>query len=305
MLGYITPDAGPYLVCGLGMSDDSYFAAMVDAGFAVIPSVSGKFGNGESRFEIDREAAEGSLDYRDVYVLQSMPHPEHVLEDLLMNLCIMVFACRQLGRFRQIHALVPCLPFQREPTRLKLAAVMLKASGAHMLTTFGLETEQMAGIFDIPVRNVDLLPMLAEWINGHLGGMVARLGVMGVGHQDVKKAGKLLHHLRSSNSQLVLFHQGRLFCGSWRANTRSGVLILYQSLHASEDDFNGLQAAIAAGKEDFESAVLVIGHVLPSRWEALWGKCSTLTMITTSSYSGPLPRPSTWHTLTLSLDKIL
>src|ERR1700691_3726447 len=129
---------------------------MVPVGRAAV----GRFSDGEVNVEI-MENVRG----RDVFIVQPTSPPAN---DHLMELLVMVDACRRASAAR-ITAVVPYFGYARQDRRpratrsaitAKLVADMIGNSGVHRLLTLDLHSEDIQGLFAIPVDNVYGSPVL-------------------------------------------------------------------------------------------------------------------------------------------------
>lgn len=100
------------------------------------------------------------------------------VNDMLMELLIMVYACR-MASARKITVVLPLFPYNRQPTLKKsfnpgykewtakpgtLVADMLMASGAHHIITLELHHQQYQGFFNVPVDNLMAQPLVCKYI---------------------------------------------------------------------------------------------------------------------------------------------
>lgn len=107
----------------------------------------------------------------DVFVLQT-GYSLHVdPNDALLELCIIISACKTASA-RRITAVIPAFPYSRHdkkdksraPITAKLVANMITVAGADHVITMDLHASQIQGFFDIPVDNLSAEPSVARWI---------------------------------------------------------------------------------------------------------------------------------------------
>ncbi|KAJ1023982.1 hypothetical protein NDA13_004813 [Ustilago tritici] len=126
-----------------------------------------------------KKFADQSIDVRigssvrdeDVYVLQTGNSPYIDPNDSLMELLIILSACKTASA-RRITAVIPSFPYSRHdkkdksraPITAKLVANMLTVAGADHVITMDLHASQIQGFFDIPVDNLTSEPSVARWI---------------------------------------------------------------------------------------------------------------------------------------------
>lgn len=128
---------------------------------------------------IVKKFADQSIDVRigasvrdeDVFVLQT-GYSSHVEpNDALLELCIILSACKTASA-RRITAVIPAFPYSRHdkkdksraPITAKLVANMITVAGADHVITMDLHASQIQGFFDIPVDNLSSEPSVARWI---------------------------------------------------------------------------------------------------------------------------------------------
>ena len=122
-----------------------------------------RFSDGELSVEIS-ENVRG----RDVFVLQSTCAPGN---DHLMELLIVLDALRRSSAER-VTAVLPYFGYARQDRKLKprvpitakLVADLLTAAGATRVLTMDLHAGQIMGFFNIPVDNLNALPVLLPYI---------------------------------------------------------------------------------------------------------------------------------------------
>ena len=126
-----------------------------------------------------RKFADQSIDVRigssvrdqDVYVIQSGHSPYIDPNDSLVELLIILSACKTASA-RRITAVIPSFPYSRQtkkdkgrvPITAKMIANMITVAGAEHVITVDLHDSQIQGFFDIPVDNLTCEPSIARWI---------------------------------------------------------------------------------------------------------------------------------------------
>lgn len=110
---------------------------------------------------------------RDVFIVQSTSSP---VNDHLMELLIAVDAFSRASAYR-ITAVLPYFGYARQdrkskprvPITAKLVANMITAAGADRVLTMDLHAGQIMGFFDIPVDNLNALPIMLPYIRRKYG----------------------------------------------------------------------------------------------------------------------------------------
>ena len=126
-----------------------------------------------------RKFADQSIDVRigssvrdqDVYVIQSGHSPYIDPNDSLVELLIILSACKTASA-RRITAVIPSFPYSRQtkkdkgrvPITAKMIANMITVAGAEHVITVDLHASQIQGFFDSPVDNLTCEPSIARWI---------------------------------------------------------------------------------------------------------------------------------------------
>ncbi|KAL4403095.1 ribose phosphate diphosphokinase subunit Prs4 [Malassezia pachydermatis] len=126
-----------------------------------------------------RKFADQSIDVRigssvrdqDVFVIQSGHSPYIDPNDSLMELLIILSACKTASA-RRITAVIPSFPYSRQnkkdksrvPITAKMIANIITVAGAEHVITVDLHASQIQGFFDIPVDNLTCEPSIARWI---------------------------------------------------------------------------------------------------------------------------------------------
>lgn len=126
------------------------------------------FSDGELSVEIG-ENVRG----RDVFVVQSTSSPGN---DHLMELLIVLDAFSRSSAYR-VTAVLPYFGYARQdrktkprvPITAKLVANLITVAGADRVLTMDLHAAQIMGFFDIPVDNLNALPILLPYIRKKYG----------------------------------------------------------------------------------------------------------------------------------------
>ncbi len=121
------------------------------------------FNDGEIYIHIEK-SVRGSK----VFIIQptSPPVNEH-----LMELLLIVDACRRASA-KEITAVVPYYGYSRqdrkamprEPISARLVANLMEAAAVNRVVTFDLHVDQIQGFFNIPVDNLEALPLIADYL---------------------------------------------------------------------------------------------------------------------------------------------
>ncbi len=127
-----------------------------------------KFSDGELSVDIG-----DNVRGRDVFVVQSTSQPGN---DHLMELLIVIDALKRASAWR-ITAVVPYFGYARQDRKLKprvpitakLVADLITTAGADRLLTMDLHAGQIMGFFDIPVDNLNALPVLLPYLRNKYG----------------------------------------------------------------------------------------------------------------------------------------
>lgn len=127
-----------------------------------------RFSDGELAVEIA-----DNVRGRDVFIVQSTSTPGN---DHLMELLIIMDALKRASAFR-ITAVIPYFGYARQdrkikprvPITAKLVADLLTAAGADRVLTMDLHAGQAMGFFDIPVDNLNALPILLPYLRKKYG----------------------------------------------------------------------------------------------------------------------------------------
>jgi ribose-phosphate pyrophosphokinase len=132
-----------------------------------------EFANGELHCRFG-ESVRGT----DVFIIQS--HGEidgNSVNDALMEQLIMVDAARRASA-KRITVVCPCYAYARqdrkaegrEPITAKLVANLFTVAGATRLVSVDLHSGQIQGFFDGPVDHLTAMPVLVDYMKGHLQG---------------------------------------------------------------------------------------------------------------------------------------
>ncbi|MBC8537087.1 ribose-phosphate pyrophosphokinase [Feifania hominis] len=128
----------------------------------------GIFSDGETSVSI-KESVRGS----DVFVVQSTCKP---VNNNLMEILIMIDACKRASAGR-VTAVIPYFGYARQdrkakardPISAKLVANILSKAGADRVLTMDLHAPQIQGFFDIPVDNLQGVPILMPYFMKKFG----------------------------------------------------------------------------------------------------------------------------------------
>ncbi|MBX7144746.1 MAG: ribose-phosphate pyrophosphokinase [Oligoflexia bacterium] len=127
-----------------------------------------RFSDGELSVEIS-----DNVRGRDVFIVQSTCAPGN---DHLMELLICIDALRRASAWR-ITAVLPYFGYARQDRKLKarvpitakLVANLLTTAGANRVLSMDLHAGQIVGFFDIPVDNLNAMPVLLPYVREHYG----------------------------------------------------------------------------------------------------------------------------------------
>ncbi|GAA5984034.1 hypothetical protein JCM11641_005574 [Rhodosporidiobolus odoratus] len=103
------------------------------------------------------------------------PAPNNDPNDLLMELLIMISACKTASA-KRITAVIPCFPYarmdrkdkSRSPITAKLVANMLQIAGCDHVITMDLHASQIQGFFEVPVDNLWTEPSMVRWVKENI-----------------------------------------------------------------------------------------------------------------------------------------
>lgn len=141
-------------------------------GINLTPTTVKKFSNGETSVRIHESVRD-----EDVFILQTACGPNCTVDDSLMELLILISACKTSSA-RRITAVVPFFPYSRysfkdkgrAPITAKLVANMMVVAGCDHVITMDLHASQIQGFFDIPVDNLYSEPVMVgfikRWVKG-------------------------------------------------------------------------------------------------------------------------------------------
>ncbi|KIM21139.1 hypothetical protein M408DRAFT_333648 [Serendipita vermifera MAFF 305830] len=141
-------------------------------GVNITPTTVKKFSNGETSVRIHESVRD-----EDVFILQTACGPNCNVDDALMELLILISACKTASA-RRITAVVPFFPYSRNsfkdksraPITAKLVANMMVVAGCDHVITMDLHASQIQGFFDIPVDNLYSEPVMVgfikRWVKG-------------------------------------------------------------------------------------------------------------------------------------------
>ena len=103
-----------------------------------------------------------------VFIIQptSPPVNEH-----LMELLLIVDACKRASA-KEINAVIPYFGYSRqdrkniprEPISAKLVANLIEKAGIDRVVTFDLHVDQIQGFFNIPVDNLEVVSLIADYL---------------------------------------------------------------------------------------------------------------------------------------------
>lgn len=127
-----------------------------------------RFSDGELSVEIG-----DNVRGRDVFIVQSTSAPGN---DHLMELLITIDALRRASAWR-ITTVIPYFGYARQDRKLKprvpitakLVANLLTTAGSSRVLTVDLHAGQIMGFFDIPVDNLNALPVLLPYLKERYG----------------------------------------------------------------------------------------------------------------------------------------
>ncbi|GAA5921867.1 hypothetical protein JCM21900_004886 [Sporobolomyces salmonicolor] len=140
------------------------------------------YGNGGDNPEVSRPgtplpplASSADLKNRPSTPSKPAPAPANDPNDLLMELLIMISACKTASA-KRITAVVPCFPYSRmdrkdksrSPITAKLVANMLQIAGCDHVITMDLHASQIQGFFEVPVDNLWTEPSMIRWVKENI-----------------------------------------------------------------------------------------------------------------------------------------
>src|SRR3989338_934179 len=130
---------------------------------ALTPITIKKFNDGETYCKIEK-SVRGSH----VFIIQSTSPP---VNENLMELLVIVDAAKRASA-KEITTVIPYYGYgrqdrkaePREPITAKLVANLITKAGVDRVVTFDLHVDQIQGFFDIPVDNLEAIPLMADYI---------------------------------------------------------------------------------------------------------------------------------------------
>ena len=130
---------------------------------ALTPITIKKFNDGETYCKIEK-SVRGSH----VFIIQSTSPP---VNENLMELLVIVDAAKRASA-KEITAVIPYYGYgrqdrkaePREPITAKLVANLITKAGVDRVVTFDLHVDQIQGFFDIPLDNLEVMPLMVEYI---------------------------------------------------------------------------------------------------------------------------------------------
>lgn len=150
-----------------------------------------RFSDGEIQINIE-ESVRGC----DCYVIQSTSTP---VNDNMMELLIMIDALKRASA-RTINIVMPYYGYARqdrkararEPIAAKLMANLLEKAGATRLITLDLHASQIQGFFDIPVDQLQGVPILSQYFKDK---QLEDIVVVAPDNGSMARARKMAQHL--------------------------------------------------------------------------------------------------------------
>ena len=129
----------------------------------LVPIEIKRFNDGESYVHIEK-SVRGSI----VFIIQPTSPP---VNDNLMQLLLITDACKRASA-KEINAVVPYYGYSRqdrkalprEPISAKLVANLIEAAGVDRVITFDLHVDQIQGFFNIPVDNLEVVSLIADYL---------------------------------------------------------------------------------------------------------------------------------------------
>ena len=145
-----------------GSANPAFAKKVSDAlGIPLTPVEVKRFNDGETYAHVLK-----SVRGHHVFVIHPTSPP---VNDTLMELLILVDALKRASA-KEITAVIPYFGYgrqdrkatSREPITAKLVASLIERAGVHRIVTFDLHVDQIQGFFDIPVDNLEAMPILAR-----------------------------------------------------------------------------------------------------------------------------------------------
>lgn len=121
------------------------------------------FNDGEIYVHIEK-SVRGSI----VFIVQPTSPP---VNDKLMELLLITDACKRASA-KEINVVMPYYGYSRqdrkntprEPISAKLVANLIETAGVDRVVTFDLHVDQIQGFFNIPVDNLEAIPLIASYL---------------------------------------------------------------------------------------------------------------------------------------------
>lgn len=122
-----------------------------------------RFNDGETYVHIEK-SVRGST----VFIIQPTSPP---VNDNLMQLLLIADACKRASA-KEINAIIPYYGYARqdrkniprEPISAKLVANLIETSSINRCIMFDLHVDQIQGFFNIPVDNLEAIPLMADYL---------------------------------------------------------------------------------------------------------------------------------------------
>lgn len=142
---------------------------------------------------------------RDVFIVQSTCRPGN---DHLMELLIFVDALKRASAWR-ITAVMPYFGYARQdrkvkprvPITAKLVADLIQTPGTNRVLTLDLHAGQIMGFFNVPVDNLNSLPVMLPYLKENYGGEELTIVSPDVG--GVERARNFATHLDNANLAII------------------------------------------------------------------------------------------------------
>lgn len=111
---------------------------------------------------------------KDVFILQTGHGDSFSVNDYIMELLIMCYACKTSSA-RKVIGVIPYLPYSKQSKMIKrgcittkLLASMLARAGMSHLLTMDLYSKEIQGFFDFPVDNLRGSPFIVQYIQENI-----------------------------------------------------------------------------------------------------------------------------------------
>jgi len=122
-----------------------------------------RFNDGETYVHVEK-----SVRGKDVFLIQPTSTP---VNDNLMELLLIVDALRRASA-KEINVVTPYYGYSRqdrkslprEPVSAKVVANLIEKVGVDRVVVFDLHVDQIQGFFNIPLDNLDALPLIADYL---------------------------------------------------------------------------------------------------------------------------------------------